>query len=99
MRSCDQDFSEFRLKIGNGVINSFKIPENWKSSDICTTIYGSTISERDNLSNHAILSCHNDDVYRLNDKILKKINNQGKIYYSIDYAKYKGMIVPIVILI
>ena len=48
MRSCNHDFSEFLLKIGNGVITSFKIPGNWKSSDICTTIYGPTISDHDN---------------------------------------------------
>ena len=56
-----------------------------------TTIYASVIDENDDLSNRAILSYHNKNVYRLSDKILDKINNKQKIYYSIDYAKYKGV--------
>ena len=74
------------MKIGSGIIKSLKIPDNWKNNDICTTIYGSVIDENDNLSNRAILSGHDEDVYRLNDKILHKIHNKQKIYYSIDQA-------------
>lgn len=69
MRTCDEKFSIFLLKIGNGFIKSLKIPENWKTDDICSSIYGTTISENDDLSRCAILSCHNDDVYKLNDRI------------------------------
>ena len=57
----------------------FKIPENWKSNDICT-IKCFTITNHDKLSNPTVLSRHNDDVYRLSEKIFKKINNQEKVY-------------------
>ena len=79
------------MKIGSGINESLKIFDNWKTNDICTTIYGSVINENYDLSNRAILSCHNEDVYRLNDKISHKIHNKQKIYYSTDYAKHKGV--------
>ena len=79
MRVCDQNFCDFLLEIGSGIIESLKIPDNWKTNDICTTIYGSVIHKNHDLSNRVILSCHNEDVYRLNDKILDKMNNKQKI--------------------
>ena len=72
MRARDQRFCEFLLKIGSGIIKSLKIPDNWKTNDICTTIYGSVINENDDLSNRAILSCHNQDVYNIKYTINKK---------------------------
>ena len=62
MHACDQDLWEFILKIGKRVINLFKIPKNWKSNDICTITYGSTITDYDKSSNctvyfATIMSC------------------------------------------
>ena len=76
MRACDQIFCDFLLKIGSGIIKPFRISDNWKSNDICTMIYRSVIYENDDLSNRAILSCDNEDVYRLNDKTVDRINNK-----------------------
>ena len=71
IHSCDKDFPEYLLKIGQDFINLFKIPKNRKSNDICTT-YGSTITDHAKLSNRTVSFRHNDDVYWLKDEILKK---------------------------
>lgn len=59
--------------------------------DVCDKIYGSVITKDIDITNRAILSCHNEDIYKLNDKILKKIQSEEKIYYSVDYVRPKGI--------
>jgi ATP-dependent DNA helicase PIF1 len=91
MRNNNQEFASFLLSIGNGSIPVLKIPESWKTNDICTKIYGTNIKLTEDLSDKIILSSHNDDIYKINDKILNKIDSPSKVYYSIDYAKHKGI--------
>ena len=35
------------MKNGSGIIKSLKIPDNWKTNDICTMIYGSVTQVND----------------------------------------------------
>ena len=91
MRNSDKIFSSFLLKIGNGSVKSFEIPELWKTDDICSNIYGDIISPEEDLSDKIILSSHNEDIYKINNKILDKIKSNRVIYYSIDNAKCKGL--------
>lgn len=55
-----------------------------------TKIYGNNIKPDEDLSHKIILSSHNEDVYRINNKILDKISSEAVEYNSTDYAKYKG---------
>lgn len=38
MRSENEDFQKFLLNIGDGNIRSMKIPDEWLTNDICSTI-------------------------------------------------------------
>ena len=40
LRCIDKEFSELLLKIGDGKIENFVIPESWKTDDVCSKING-----------------------------------------------------------
>ena len=40
LRCIDKKFSELLLKIGDGKIKNFIIPESWKTDDVCSKING-----------------------------------------------------------
>ena len=84
-------FSKFLLEIGDKHVSSLSISGKWKVDNIYEKIYGSTITDKEDLSDRAILSGHNQDIYQLNNEVLKRIDSTEKIYYSIDYAKPKGV--------
>ena len=90
MRSESNKFSKFLLKIGEGKIENFEIPESWKTDKICDDIYGDKITINDDLTEKIILSSHNEDIYKINKKILDKLQTDERTYYSIDYCKNKG---------
>lgn len=90
IRTCDEDFSKFLLKIGNGEIKTLIVPDCWKTNDICKKIY-KNINTNGEFLNSAILACHNEDTFRLNKKVLKLINGNIVNYYSLDKASYKGI--------
>ena len=43
------------------------------------------------LTNTIISTSHNEDVDKLNEKILKYVDGKEHVYYSIDYATQKGV--------
>ena len=71
IRSLNENFSSFLLKIGEGKIKNFSILENWKTDDVCTKIYGEKINPNDDLCNKVILSTHNSNVFELKEKFKK----------------------------
>ena len=92
LRNIDEKFSNLLLKIGDGDITKFKIPDGWKTNDICKKIYGNINKDTINICKKSvILACHNEDVYRLNNKIIQFLDGESKTYYSIDYANHKGI--------
>lgn len=92
IRSINQEFSNLLLKIGNGDIDKFEIPDNWKCTDVCNKIFSNINNNfNDSSRTKVILACHNNDVDKLNYKILQFINQPLKIYYSSDFATHKGI--------
>ena len=67
LRSIDKKFPELLLKIGDGQINNFIIPESWKTADVFSKIYGNM---KNNIENSVILAPHNEEIDKLNSKIL-----------------------------
>ena len=88
LRSINSTFSSQLLDVGEGRIDKFVIPQTSKTDDVCEKVFGNIMFE--NCSNSVILASHNQDVRKLNNKILKFLDNEEKIYYSIDYAAPKG---------
>jgi hypothetical protein len=88
MRSLNINFSKLLLEVGEGKIKKFKIPEEWRTNDICSKIFGHRI---DFSLNSVILTTHNEYTYFLNNKILHQMEGETKTYYSIDTATYKGV--------
>lgn len=89
IRCENEDFPSLLIPIGEGNIEKFIIPNNWKTDDICLTIFSNI-----NISkclDHVILAAHNDDVNFLNNKILKLLKLEIKTYFSMNYATYKGV--------
>ena len=88
IRSQNNEFSKLLLQIGDGNINPFIIPNNWKTNDVCYQIYQNInqINEYDRV----ILAPHNEDIKVLNEKI-KLLNGDKRSYYSIDYATHKNV--------
>ena len=89
LRSIDSTFSSFLLEIGDGRIKNFKIPDSWKSIDVCSDIYKDINTKE--IENSVILAPHNEEIDKLNNKILDMLPGDLKIYYSIDVATYKGV--------
>lgn len=89
LRCIDKEFSELLLKIGDGKIENFIIPESWKTDDVCSKINGNV--NNNNIENSVILAPHNEQIDQLNSKILKLMNGKLHTYYSVDYATYKGV--------
>lgn len=52
MRNTNKKFASFLLEIGNGSIPYLKIPENWKTDDVCTQVYGNNIELNEDLSDN-----------------------------------------------
>ena len=48
----DKGFSELLLKIGDGKIENFIIPESWKTDDVCSKINGN--DNNNNIENSVI---------------------------------------------
>lgn len=67
VRSKDEKFSSFLLKIGKGLINPFIIPENWKTDDVCSTLYGGINTKY--WINRVILCPHNEDTRIINNRV------------------------------
>ena len=72
LRCIDKEFSELLLKIGDGKIENFIIPESWKTDDVCSKINGNV--NNNNIENSVILAPHNEEIDQLNSKILKLMN-------------------------
>lgn len=88
IRSSDAKFSKFLMKIGDGELSNFRVPDTWKTDNICLNIFRNINSS--DCRNRVILSSHNDNVRRLNKKFLSYLEGDEKVYYSIDYATHKG---------
>ncbi|XP_031778423.1 uncharacterized protein LOC116416077 [Nasonia vitripennis] len=76
-------------EIGEGKVDTFKIPQKWKTTDVCNEIYkninlGASVSS-------VILAPHDEDIKILNNKVLKLLHGESKTYYSVDYATHKGV--------
>ena len=89
IRCQDNKFSTLLLLIGEGKLNKFDIPEEWKTNDICTKIY-KNISNND-WTTRVILCPYNEDVNKLNKKVLNILDGEIVTYYSIDHATHKGV--------
>ena len=89
MRSINDKFSSLLLDIGNGKIDKFIIPEEWKVDDICERMYKDI--NKKSIINSIILTSHNEDVDKLNEKILKYIQGTEHVYYSVDHATHRGV--------
>ena len=87
LRCLNKEFNDFLLAVGEYKIKNLIIPDQWKTNNVCLKIFKNTNIE--NNENKVILACHNSDVKKLNIKVLKLLNTNGKIYYSIDYATHK----------
>ena len=75
LRSIDKKFPERLLKRGDGQINNFVIPESWKTADVFSKIYGNM---KNNIENSVILATHNEEIDKLNSKILNMHRIVGK---------------------
>ena len=91
MRARDSNHAKWLLDVGDRTIPSIFIPEEWRTDDIVAAIYGDTVNFSDELSNRVILACHNDDVRSLNKKVLSTMAEEPRTYFSVDFAKPKGM--------
>lgn len=91
MRNDNQMFNKLLLNIGDGVIKEFKIPLKWQTNDVATKIYGEKIAVNYDLSRKIILTGYNEDVHKINEKILNELEGDSKTYYSIDLARHKGI--------
>ena len=89
VQSKNNNFSKFLIQIGEGDINHFTIPPDWKTNDVCLKIY-KDINQNNNYD-CVILAPHNDNIIYLNNNILQLLNGKEKTYYSIDYATHKGV--------
>ena len=89
IRLINNEFSKFLLKLGEGEINPFIIPDSWKTNNICLKMF-KNINKTD-ISNRVILAPHNEDIQRLNNDILYLLDGEIKTYHSIDYATHKGV--------
>ena len=78
IRSQNNEFSKLLLQIGDGNINPFIIPNNWKTNDVCFQIY-KNINET-NEYDRVILAPHNEDIKFSNEKILKILNGDKRSY-------------------
>ena len=88
LRCINKEFSDLLLKIGDGKIENFIIPESSKTDDVCSEIYENM---NNNIENSVILALHNEEIYQLNTKILNMMTGKLHTYYSIDYATYIGV--------
>lgn len=89
MRCNEEEFAKFLLDIGEGKVKNFTIPNEMKTDNVCSNIYKNT-----NISdwhNRVILAAHNDDINRLNIKVLKYLDGKIHSYHRIDYATHKGV--------
>ena len=73
MRASDNKFCKFLLNIGDGNIENFEIPGDWKTTDICSKIYGDNLTQTDSVLDRVILSGHNENIHKINKKILNKL--------------------------
>lgn len=90
MRSIDNTFSKMLLEIGNGAIDNFDISK-YKTTDVCTQIFGKQLDASSNFSDRVILCPHNEETNSINEIILSKLPGSYKIYYSVDTAKPIGL--------
>lgn len=88
IRCIDEEFSKLLLKIGDGDVDDFEIPNSWITENVCSKIYENV--DYKYWKNRVILAPHNDDMNVLNNTVLKLLPGNIKTYYSIDYATYKG---------
>ena len=87
--SNNKQFTSILLEIGEGKINPFVIPNEWKTEKVCNKIYDDI-----NLENsivRVILAPHNDDTKLINNKVLSLLLGDTHTYYSLDYATHKGV--------
>ena len=77
------------LELGEGKINSFMIPNEWKTENVCNKIYDDINLE--NSTDRVILAPHNEDTKLINNKVLNLLLDDSHTYYSLDYATHKGV--------
>ena len=89
IRSNNKTFASFVLELGEGKINPFMIPNEWKTENVCNKIYD--IINLVNSIDRVILAPHNDDTKLINNKVLSLWYGNTHTYYSWDYAPHKGV--------
>ena len=89
IRSNDKQFASFLLELGEGKINPFIIPNEWKTENVCNKIYDDINVE--NSIDRVILAPHNEDTKLINNKVLNLLHGDTHTYYSLDYATHKGV--------
>ncbi|GBN54440.1 hypothetical protein AVEN_170934-1, partial [Araneus ventricosus] len=89
----EKDFADWLLHLGNGTLTNncrlgeddVEIPEECVVRDsIVDEIFGSSITDMENLSEKAILCPKNEDSLKINEQVLKKLSGQNKTYFSAD---------------
>ncbi|GBM45495.1 hypothetical protein AVEN_210227-1 [Araneus ventricosus] len=89
----EQDFAYWLLHLGNGSLTNncqlgediVEIPSECVVRDsIVDEIFGSSVTDMENLSEKAILCPKNEDSLKINEQVLKKLPGQNKTYFSAD---------------
>lgn len=78
-------FADWLLKIGNNEIKQLEIPSDMLCDDVVDELYPQGISTQE-MSTRAILAARNDEVKRLNNAILKRLDGATVLCKSIDEA-------------
>ncbi|GBM10774.1 hypothetical protein AVEN_153-1 [Araneus ventricosus] len=86
-------FEDWLLHLGNGTLTNncqlgedvVEIPEECVVRDsIVDEIFGSSVTDMENLSEKAILCLKNEDSLKINEQVLKKLSGQNKTHFSVD---------------
>ncbi|GBN45335.1 hypothetical protein AVEN_233026-1 [Araneus ventricosus] len=89
----EQDFADWLLHLGNGSLTDncqlgediVEIHEECVVRDsIVDEMFGSFVSDMENLSEKAILCPKNEDSLKIDEQVLKKLPGQNKTYFSAD---------------
>lgn len=86
-----EQFSNWLLQFGNGELKELAIEESIACKDLATWFFEDVEDLSKDLINRIILSPQNDEVNRMNEKILSKIPGDEKVSYSIDKATLSGI--------
>ncbi|PIC25997.1 hypothetical protein B9Z55_018713 [Caenorhabditis nigoni] len=82
--SGDKDWIDFLLRVGNGTANDIDEQINldaecMRQNDIVSKVFGLKLQSDIDLSEKAILAPKNVDVDRMNEKVLQRMEGNGKV--------------------